>query len=109
MQEQKQSYFVSLEKKAITEVSVPDTVEYEIIASSSEFTILKGLMSRISDYEFANTFNNVIFNPLGEELANDTRNRYSEDLRKIYQFLYDYGTKETKNKLKEVGVKLKAV
>lgn len=75
--------------------------EYEIEASSEELDQLEKLFTEVGETDFT-TFAkaHVPF------LDNEAKENLQEDdgIRRIYRLLYQLGTKETKNKLREAGI-----
>lgn len=100
----RKSYFVSLDKETITEISIPDTAEYEIVVTQEELEQLRILMSRNGNENFWFAMRNLIFKPFAEGEVESMRETMDENLMSIYQFLFDYGTNETKEKLASAGL-----
>lgn len=99
----KKSYFISMDKETITEVSIADTAEYEVLANTEEITYFKSLLRENEGTDFWFAMRNVAFKPFNEEEPEKMRRREDDNILRAYQFIYDHGTLETKEKLREIG------
>jgi|SRR5699024_6381455 len=103
MEEKKDYYYISLFKRTVSKVSVPDTVEYEVYAAPSDIEEFKRLLEDNHDRDFSFAAVNVPFKPFAEGEAEQMRAKSDDNLNKAFEFLYKFGTEETREKLKEVG------
>lgn len=99
----KKSYFISMDKETITEVSIADTAEYEVLANIEEITYFKSLLRENESTDFWFAMRNIAFKPFNEEEPEKMRRREDDNILRAYQFIYDYGTAETKEKLRSIG------
>ena len=99
----RKSYFVSLDKQEITDVSIPDTTEFEIKATENEIEELNNLFKE-KDKREKNAVEFLI-KPFNEWGADDEREAYDDYLISIYDELYKLGTPETKQKIKRMRIK----
>ena len=104
---EKKAYFISLDKNTISEVSVPDTTEYEVLVTNDELEIYKSLVEKSDHRDFSYALKNIVFKPFAEEEPEEMRKKDDDNLMQVFQFLYKYGTEETKKKLEEVGYEKK--
>lgn len=100
----KKSYFVSLDKETITEMSIPDTVEYEIRVTQEELEQFNVLLRRNKSENFWFAMRNLVFKPFAEGEVEGMREDMDDNLMKAYRFLYEHGTMETKEKLAQAGI-----
>lgn len=100
----KQTYFISLDKETISEVSVPDTTEYEIYATEGEVDRIKLLMEENDQRDFWFAARNILVKPFAEKEVDVMRMEDDENLMEVYQLIYRFGTEETQKKLNELGV-----
>lgn len=74
-------YYVSLDDKIISEEPIEGEATLEIIATPENIVEIKEYMHK------------------DETKDEHVGERYEEDLKKLFQLIYDLGTKETKNSL----------
>lgn len=74
-------YYVSLDDKIISEKPIEGEATLEIIATPENVEEIKKYMHK------------------DEAKDEHVGERYEEDLKKLFQLIYDLGTKETKNSL----------
>lgn len=103
MEEKRKSYFISLSKRTVTNVSVPDADEYEVIATPSQIVGLESLMDDIDKSDYTFMAKNMPFKPFAEREVDEMRQESDDNLKEIYQFIYNFGTEETREKLKGIG------
>lgn len=103
MMTDRKSYFVSLEKAHISEVSVPDSTEYEILATEDELKQLEQLFNQKEDHEKKAV--EFLAKPFNEWGADDERDAYDTKLIDIYNLIYQLGTNETKEKINKMGLR----
>lgn len=99
----KKRYFISMDKGTITEVSIGDTTEYEVLANTEEITYFKSLLRDNERTDFWFAMRNIAFKPFDEEEPEKMRRRENDNILRAYQFLFDFGTPETKEKLRAIG------
>lgn len=99
----RKSYFVSLDKETINDVSVPDTNEYEIKATECEIKELNVLFKE-KDKREKNAVE-YLAKPFNEWGADEERKAYDSYLMTIYKHLYKLGTPETKQKITRMRIK----
>ena len=88
----------------MTDVSVPDADEYEIFVTNEEATELRQLLNIHEDSDFSAAARNILLNPLENEETKELRDDRNENLKRIYQFVYEHGTAKTKDKVKTLGI-----
>lgn len=100
---ERKAYFISLDKRTINDISVPDTMEYEVWITPDELKRFEALLreSEKNDSWFALV--DLPLKPFAEDEVDEMRKEDHENLMQVYQFLFQYGTKETRRKLEEVG------
>lgn len=103
MEEKRKTYFISLDKRTVNKVSVPDTVEYEVKATPSEIVGFESILRDIDKNDFTYAAKNIPFKPFAEVEADEMRQESDDNLMEAFQFIYNFGTKETREKLKEIG------
>lgn len=96
-------YFISIEKETVTEVSIGDTTEYEVLATYEEITYFKSLLRDNEEKNFWFAMRNIPFKPFNEEQPETMRRIEDDNILKAYQFIFDHGTPETKAQLREIG------
>lgn len=103
MEEKKKSYFISLAKRTVSDVSIPDTVEYEVITTPSQIVAFQSLLEENDSKDFIFAAKNIPFKPFAEGEVDEMRKESDDNLMEVYEFIYNFGTEETREKLKEVG------
>lgn len=103
MGEIKDSYYISLDKHTVSKVSIPGTVEYEVYATPSDIVRFKELLGENEDRDTSFALVNILFKPFDEVEVDRMRERSDTNLIKAFEFIYTFGTNETREKLKEVG------
>ncbi|HZW67125.1 MAG TPA: hypothetical protein VFF20_00720 [Pseudogracilibacillus sp.] len=99
----RERYFISMNKETVTKVSVADTTEFEVLANLEEITYFKALLRDNEREDFWYMMRNVMLKPFNEKQPEKMRQREDDNIIKAYQFIHDYGTPETKEKLHEMG------
>lgn len=102
---EKKSYFISLDKERIDEISIPDTTEYEVMLTNEELEVIKRLIIDNDHRDFWYAMKNITFKSFDEKRVDDMRKEDDDNLMKTYKLIYHYGTDETKQKLREIGFK----
>lgn len=90
-------YFVTVNTAEIREVSIPDDIEFEIMATQEDILEIQTLFSRMDQEEKSGLA--YIVRPFNENIVDDKRDQYNDDLIKIYELLYRLGTEETKESI----------
>src|SRR6478736_769676 len=93
----RESYYVTLDMAimSINKVKTPDnTIQYQIYATDKEKEQLADLLERVKSEDFDQ--NQVFKNPFDEKAADQEKDQTQNDLREVYQMVYDLGTLETK-------------
>ncbi|WP_188454399.1 hypothetical protein [Virgibacillus oceani] len=96
-------FFVTVDTEEIREISMPENgIEYEIEASQEEIKEIEVLFREKN----TNAKNAVKYlaRPFDEWGADDERNKYDDRLITIYRRLYELGTRETKQKINDLGL-----
>lgn len=101
MAERKQ-FFISIDKEDVHETSVPDGIEYEVIATQDEINEIRNLFEQ-KDKDTKNAVK-FLAKPFNESGADKERKKYDDHLMTIFQRIYDLGTKKTKEEIKEQGI-----
>lgn len=105
MMTERQSYFISLDKERIDEISIPDTTEYEVLLTNEELEVFKRLIRDNDHRDFWYAMKNITFLPFNENEVDEMRKQDDDNLMKAYKLIYRYGTDETKRKLQDMGFK----
>ncbi|MFC4023162.1 hypothetical protein ACFOUV_04930 [Oceanobacillus longus] len=97
-------YFVTVDTKEIREISIDDNqVEYEIMADEQDLIRIKQMFSSM-EKESKDAIEDSHFRPFDEEKVENERDTYEDSLMDVYKRLYELGTDETKEKIKELGI-----
>lgn len=99
---ERKHYFVTIDTEDIRETSVPDGIEYEVLATQDEISEIRELFNeKEKDSKNAVKYLAKPFNECG---ADDERRKYDDHLVTIYQRIYELGTEETKANIRELGI-----
>ena len=101
---ERKTYYVSLDKETITEVSIPDTAEYEIEATQEELAVFRTILDRNKKENFWFGMKNLVITPFAEDDVEDKREQMDDNLMAAFQFIYDHGTEKTKRDLEEARI-----
>lgn len=101
--QKKRTYFISLDKNKILQVSVPDTVEYEVSVTEEELEEIRSLMKTYKHRDFEFITKNVLLKPFAEEEVDEMRKNDDDNLMLVYAFIYQHGTEKTKEMIIEMG------
>ncbi|MFD2628374.1 hypothetical protein [Oceanobacillus kapialis] len=94
---------MKITEKEINKVSVPDrAAEFEIRATHDEVEELEELFQK--ENKDAKNSIEYLSKPFDEWGADDERNSYDDHLIKVYRTVYHLGTKETKEKINQLGI-----
>jgi hypothetical protein len=86
---------------SINKVKTPDnTIQYQIYATDKEKEQLADLLERVKSEDFDQ--NQVFKNPFDEKAADQEKDQTQNDLREVYQMVYDLGTLETKEVVADI-------
>lgn len=100
----KNNFFVTMDTKEIRDISIDDNrVEYEIVANEQELMEIKQMFQTM-EKESKDAVEDISINPFDEAKVDNERETYDQSLISVYQRLYELGTEETKNKIKELGI-----
>ncbi len=102
MEEQRKTYYISLAKREVSEANTPE-MEYEVYATATEMVKFEALMNANDDNEFFFAVKNLPFKPFAEREVEGLREETHDNNIHAYEFLYKFGTEETREKLKEIG------
>lgn len=103
MENKKDYYYISLVKGTVTEMSIPDTAEYEVYATPADIEKITKLLDENHDRDVSFAALNIPFKPFAEDEVDKMREKDDDNLTEVFEFLYKLGTQETREKLKEVG------
>ncbi|MFC3040318.1 hypothetical protein ACFOGI_08620 [Virgibacillus xinjiangensis] len=100
---EKKQYFVTIDTEEIREVSIPDSgIEFEIEATEGQVEELRHLF--IKRNQNAVNASNYVHKPFDEWGADEERASYNKHMVEVYRKVYELGTKETKEKISELGI-----
>ncbi|MFZ3576595.1 hypothetical protein [Virgibacillus sp. DJP39] len=100
---EKKHYFVTVDTEEIRQFSIPGNgVEYEIVANHDEVKEVEMLL--LEKEKNGKQATDYLNKPFDEWGVDDERKKYDQDLIKLYQKLYELGTKSTKEKITEIGL-----
>ncbi|MDA3129896.1 hypothetical protein ACFPTR_01245 [Aliibacillus thermotolerans] len=104
----KQKYYVNLHPlsmDAISTVKIPDPalIQYEIEATPEERDQLEFVLAETQkhDMELRNLFS---FRHYDDVIADEDRNEFQSGLNQVFDMIYELGTPETKQQLREIGL-----
>ncbi|WP_080875402.1 hypothetical protein [Oceanobacillus timonensis] len=97
----RKKYYVTVDTEEVSEVSLPENgIEYEIYATQEEVKEIEVLFARKD--KNAKDAVKFVGKPFDERPVDRKRDNYEAYLIAIYRKLYDLGTDETKNEIKEL-------
>jgi len=100
---EKKSYFISLDKERIDDISIPDTIEYEVLLTNEELEVVRRLIRDNDHRDFWYAMKNITFTSFNEKEVDDMRKEDDDNLMRTYQLIYRHGTEETRQKLRDMG------
>lgn len=101
---QKKTYFVTIATGDIRKESLPQNdIEYEVNATFDEIKEIEMLFTE-KDKDAQEAAKYLGKKPFDEFGADSERYDYEDHLVKIYRKLYEVGTEETRNKIKELNL-----
>src|SRR5690625_3449904 len=102
MEEEKKTYYISLSNRTISDVDTPEK-EFEVYAKPSEMVKYERLIESNEENDFIFVAKTMPFKPFAEhedeKKSEETQENYNEE----NNLLNKHGTKETSEKLKEIG------
>ncbi|TQS75569.1 hypothetical protein DX933_04640 [Ornithinibacillus gellani] len=100
---EKQIYYVTVDKEDIRTMSVPDSgIEFEIEASTDEVEEIRDLFKKKKSHAVKAV--EYLAKPFDEFSVDDERYGYDAHLMEIYRRIYLLGTDDTKQKMREMGI-----
>ncbi len=96
---EKKKYYVSISEKRITEMSIPDSAEFEILANREDIRKIEAILHDFDAIVGEEALN--ILTPLSEH--HDTDGEYNTDLKNLYNLLYELGTEKTKREIENMN------
>lgn len=100
---ERKKYFVTVDTEEISKVSIPDdSIEYEIYATPEEVKEIEVLFAEKA--KNAKDAVKFVGKPFDERPVDATRNNYEDYLIGLYRKLYELGTEQTKNEIKELNL-----
>lgn len=99
----RERYFVTVDMAMlkISDMKLPDnTIQYEIYATNKEVDQIQALIDQISSEDFRQE--EVFQRPFEEKKADDDKERTDNELQELYTIIYDLGTIETKEIVKDL-------
>lgn len=95
----KKKYYISISEKRITEVSLPESAEFEILADEEDIRKLESIMKEFDEIIEEEAFN--LLTPLASH--HQTDGEYNNDLRRFYNLIYELGTEKTKKEMENMN------
>lgn len=99
--QEKKRYFVSVNHSLIQDVR-NDSNEFEVLLNAEELTILQDLLNELKrgdDYAFQRAFV-----PYKSADHDEAARQFDDEIIRLYQSLYLFGTSETQQTIEELGV-----
>lgn len=99
--QEKKRYFVSVNHSLIQDVR-NDSNEFEVSLNAEELTILQDLLNELKrgdDYAFQRAFV-----PYKSADHDEAARQFDDEIIRLYQSLYLFGTSETQQTIEELGV-----
>ncbi|AST94881.1 MULTISPECIES: hypothetical protein [Shouchella] len=96
-------YFVTIDMAMmrLSTTKTPDnTIQYEIYATDEEADKIKALLEQIRSEDFREE--QVFQHPFQEKKADQEKEATQNELQELYQIIYDLGTIETKEVVKDL-------
>lgn len=100
----RKSYFVSISKQEITDISIPGSNGFEIKATDDDIVELNRLFNKKDDH--GTTAVEYLAKPFNEWGADDERDEFESYLMSVYRKLYELGTNETREQIKTMDINL---
>ncbi|GAF11790.1 hypothetical protein JCM19046_495 [Bacillus sp. JCM 19046] len=99
----RERYYVTVDMAMlqISDLKLPDnTIQYEIYATSKEVDQIQALIDQIRSEDFRQE--EVFQRPFQEKEADRDKDRTDNELQQLYTIIYDLGTIETKEVVKDL-------
>src|SRR5699024_2583041 len=90
-------------KREVNEKDTPDAGDFEVYASPAEIERYRSYVEENSDIEKEYGSMMLPFKPLAQDKVDEMSEEMNENMMKEIEFIYDFGTDETREKLKEMG------
>ncbi len=103
MEEIKKTYYISLDERTVSKVSFAGRNEYEVYATPSDIARFEVLFDENHDRDLYYALIDIPFKPFAEGEVDEMREESEANIVDIYKFIYNFGTKETREKLKSLG------
>lgn len=103
MADERKRYFISLDKREVNEKDTPAAGDFEVYASPAEIERYRSYVEENSDIEKEYGSMMLPFKPLAQDKVDEMSEEMNENMMKEIEFIYDFGTDETREKLKEMG------
>lgn len=99
----KKTYYVSVQAGDILEDPEAAAFEFEIDATDDQVSRLQDMMDEWSQYDSHSV--SSMFTYMGEEHSDDVRiDEYDAALKRIYQYIHDLGTLETRQHIESMNI-----
>lgn len=99
---EKKTFYINMGSMEISSVKYGNNEEFVIYATENEAQTLRGKMSKMDDANLRAYFRaHVPFRPYHNDQQNDD---YESGMTEALQMVYDLGSEETKQHIKETGV-----
>src|SRR5690625_7792607 len=102
MEEEKKIYYISLSNRTISDIDTPEK-EFTVYAKPSEMVKFERLIQSNKENDFIFAAKTMPFKPFAEHEADEMSEETRENYMEAYHFLYEHGTEETREKVKEIG------
>src|SRR5699024_11168545 len=96
-------YFISLYKREVNVKDTPAVGDFEVYASQAEIERYRCYVDENSDIEKEYGSMMLSFKPLAQDKVDEMSEEMNKNMMKEIEFIYDFGTDETREKLKEMG------
>lgn len=96
-------YFVTIDMammRLLTTKTPDNSIQYEIYATDEEADKIKALLEQIRSEDFREE--QVFQHPFQEKKADQEKEATQNELQELYQIIYDLGTIETKEVVKDL-------
>ncbi|WP_240666651.1 hypothetical protein [Longirhabdus pacifica] len=103
MDNNKQTYYVSVQANTVVEEQGAAAYEFEIEASEKEWMKLTTLFEEKEDAEKF-TFVSTPLPALPYHVIDGANDEYDAVLKNVYQCIYELGTKETKDQINQMNI-----
>ncbi|AXF57647.1 hypothetical protein [Salicibibacter kimchii] len=100
---ERMKYYITLDQAmtGISEVKTEDNkIQYEIRVTEREKEHIQQLLERINAEDVEPQ--EIIGRPFNEDAADRDKEQMGDDMQKLYGYLYDYGTEQTRSFLEQL-------